>query len=105
MEKTKSADLATINAIIDELFPEISTNLSSTEILSLAKDVFSYDIADQTGFPFEKDAHTYNKVSYVFPIDLTANVTTLHQFLFDEVDYVPSATVQEYSDYIEGIRQ
>ena len=105
LEKTKSADLATINAIIDELFPEISTNLSSTEILSLAKDVFSYDIADQTGFPFEKDAHTYNKVSYVFPIDLAANVTTLHQFLFDEVDYVPSATVQEYSDYIEGIRQ
>ena len=104
LEKTKSSDLATINAIIDKLFPEISTNLSSTEILSLAKDVLSYDIADQTGFPFEKDAHTYQKVSYVFPIDLAANVTTLHQFLFDEADYVPSTTVKEYSDYIESIR-
>ena len=105
LEKVKSSDLVTINAIINKLFPQISTNLSSKELLSLAKNVFSYDITNQTGFPFEKDAHTYHKVSYVFPIDLAANVTTLHEFLFDEIGYVPSATVQEYSDYIEGIRQ
>lgn len=103
-DKAKSSDLATINAVIDEMFPQISTNLSNTEILSLAKDVFSYDIVNQTGFPFEKDAHTYSKVSYVFPINLADNVTKLHEFLFDEIGYVPSATVQEYSSYIESIR-
>lgn len=103
-EKVKSSDLATVNAFINDVFPEVSTNLSKMEILSLAKDVFSYDIVDQTGFPFEKDAHTYDKVSYVFPINLADNVTKLHELLFDEAGYVPSKTVQEYSDYIESIR-
>lgn len=103
-DKVKASNLATINAIIDEMFPQIATNLSNTDILSLAKSVLSYNIIGQDGFPFEKDAHTYDKVSYVFPIDLAANVTKLHEYLFDIPDYVPSQTVQEYSTYIEGIR-
>ncbi len=103
-DKAKSSDLTTINKVINEMFPQISTNLSNTDILSLAKDVFSYNIVEQTGFPFEKDAHTYNKVSYVFPINLADNVSKLHEFLFGEVEYVPSVTVKEYSDYIESIR-
>ena len=103
-DKVKSSDLSTINKVINEMFPQISTNLSNTDILNLAKDVFSYNIVEQTGFPFEKDAHTYNKVSYVFPINLADNVSKLHEFLFGEVGYVPSTTVKEYSDYIESIR-
>lgn len=104
-DKVKQSNMGTINDIIDTIFPMISTNLRNTEMLSLAKDVFSYDIADQTGFPFEKDAHTYKKVSYVFPIDLAANVTALHKFLFDDLTYVPSASVKEYSTYIESVRK
>ncbi len=104
LEKIKQSDLKTISSIIDEMLPQVYTNLSATDILSLAKSALSYNIVDNTGFPFEPDAHTYSKVSYVFPIDLAANVTKLHDFLFDEKDYVPSATVQEYSAYIEEIR-
>ncbi|MDF2941408.1 MAG: hypothetical protein K0S01_266 [Herbinix sp.] len=104
-DKVKSSDLSTINDIIDEIFPKVQTNLTNAELLSLAKDVFSYNIVDQVGFPFEPDAHTYNKVSYVFPINLQENVTKLHEFLFSEVGYLPSPTVQEYSTYVEGIRE
>ena len=104
-EKLKGAGLSTTNAFINEVFPNIYTNLSKTELLDLAQDILSYDIVDQTGFPFEPDAHTYNKVSYVFPIDLSANVTKLHEFLFDETEYSPSDTVQAYSNEIEAIRQ
>ncbi len=104
LEKIKQSDLSTLNSIIDEMLPQVYTNLTATDILSLAKSVLSYNIVDNTGFPFEPDAHTYNKVSYVFPIDLAANVIQLHKFLFDEEDYRPSATVQEYSTYIEEIR-
>lgn len=103
-EKIKASDLETINALINDMLPQVYTNLNTLEILSLAKDVFSYNIVDQTGFPFEKDAHTYKKVSYVFPINLQDNVTKLHEFLFDDIGYVPSQTVQEYSNYIESIR-
>jgi LCP family protein required for cell wall assembly len=103
-EKLKSSNIATINSFIDQVFPQVSTNLSDTELLSLAKDILSYDIVDQTGFPFEKDAHKYNGISYVFPIDLAANVTKLHEFLFDQANYTPSTTVQEYSDYIASLQ-
>ncbi len=44
----------------------------------------------------------------VIPCDLASNVTTLHEFLFDTTDYVPSTKVQENSSYIinkTGYRQ
>jgi LCP family protein required for cell wall assembly len=105
LEKVKASDLSTIDSLINEIFPQVYTNLKNTELLNLAKDVLSYDIVDETGFPFEKDAHTYKKVSYVFPINLQDNVTKLHEFLFEEVGYVPSSTVQDYSSYVEDIRK
>lgn len=102
-EKAKSSDLLTINSIINEIFPKISTNLDSLDMLDLAKDILSYNIVDETGFPFENTAQYYNKVSYVFPMDLAANVTELHKFLFDDEAYAPSAKVQETSSKILDI--
>lgn len=104
-DKVKTSDLVTINKVINDVLPQISTNLKTKELLRLAKDVFSYNISGETGFPFEKDAHNYNRVSYVFPIDLQANVIRLHEFLYDTPDYVPTAAVQENSLYIETIRK
>jgi cell envelope-related function transcriptional attenuator common domain len=103
-EKVKGSNIATINKFINIMFPKIYTNLSSMDMLMLAKNVLSYNIVEQTGFPFEKDAHTYDRVSYVFPIDLAANVSRLHEFLYNEKDYVPSSTVQNHSSTIESIR-
>ncbi|MDF2539556.1 MAG: hypothetical protein K0S76_2577 [Herbinix sp.] len=103
-EKVKSSKLSTINALINEFFPQVSTNLGNLEILNLAKSVFSYHITDQTGFPFETDIHNYKRVSYVFPVALDANVKKLHKFLFDEPNYTPSKKVREYSEKIEAVR-
>jgi len=102
--KVKKSSIGKINKFIDLMLPKVYTNLDNMDLLGLAKDVFSYNIVEQTGFPFEKDAHTYSKVSYVFPIDLAANVTKLHEFLFNETNYVPTETVQGYSTQIESIR-
>ncbi|MGB8453988.1 MAG: LCP family protein [Anaerocolumna sp.] len=99
-EKAKSADLLTINSIVNEIFPQIYTNLDSMDMLSLAKDILSYNIVDETGFPFDNTAEYYNKISYVFPVDLAANVNQLHKFLFDDKAYVPSNKVQETSEKI-----
>lgn len=102
-EKAKEADLATIISIINEMLPEISTNISTTEMLSLAKDLFSYRITDSVGFPFEKTTDKINKVSYVLPIDLLENVKQLHEYLFNETEYVPSNTVTAHSEYIQSL--
>lgn len=104
-EAAKKIDLLTINSIVNEIFPQIATNLDSIDMLSLAKDILSYNITDESGFPFEKQADYYKKVSYVFPIDLSANVTKLHEFLFDTENYVPTTKVQSVSDEIKGILQ
>lgn len=102
-EAAKSTDLITLNSIFNEILPQIYTNLDSLDMLDLAKDILSYNIVDQTGFPFEKNATYYHKVSYVFPIDLAANVTKLHKFLFEDEAYKPSTTVTNYSNEIMSI--
>lgn len=104
-EKLKSSKLTTIFDLINAIFPLTATNLDKEEILDLARDVFSYDIIEQTGFPFEKVAQKYNKVSYVFPVQLEENVIKLHKLLFEDKEYTPSVNVQEYSNHIEDIRQ
>ena len=38
VEKLQTANLATINKIIDEVFDEVGTNFTLPEILSYAKD-------------------------------------------------------------------
>ncbi|HHT98144.1 MAG TPA: LCP family protein [Clostridiales bacterium] len=104
LDKVKATDKVKVLSIIDDIFPQVYTNLTSTEILKLAKSFASYNIVGETGFPFEKDAHTYKKVSYVFPINLEENVIKLQEFLFENETYEPSSTVKEYSKYIESIR-
>ncbi len=103
-EKIKSSKLTTIFDLINTIFPQVATNLVKDEILDLAADVLSYDIIEQTGYPFEKVAQNRGG-SYVFPVNLEENVINLHRLLFEDQAYTPSATVKEYSDYIEGIRQ
>lgn len=103
-EKTKELNFTKINTMVDTFLPMVYTNFSSKDIMDLLKSFLSYDIEEETGFPFKKDSHRYNKVSYVFPIDLQENVKKLHLFLYDEADYIPSPNVKEYSKYIDDIR-
>ena len=94
---------ATIDEITNAVFSEIATSLSMQEILSLLADIASYDIGETSGFPFADHVKMNGRVgsqSVVVPIDLTKNVTLLHEFLFDEQDYTPSETVKECSKRI-----
>lgn len=101
LEKAMKADLGTINAIIDVVFPEISTNFTMTEILKYVKDVTKYNITESVGFPFEKDADMLGKRgSCTYAIDHAKNVSKLHEVLFGTVDYEPSDKVKSISDEI-----
>ena len=62
VEKIKQSDLGTINNIIDEVFPSISTNFTVAEILSYAKDFAKYTLGENSGFPFEKTTDTISRV-------------------------------------------
>lgn len=98
-EKAKSANIGTLLNIIDTILPEVYTNMTSTDLISLAKDIFNYNIADQTGWPFEKETGSLpsDGLSYVFADSLEQNVKELHEYLFDNEDYNPSSTVSDIS--------
>lgn len=101
LEKAKKADLATLTSICNTVVDDISTSLSLSQILSLVKNVTSYEIKSTTGFPFELTTKTISPMGdTVVPADLITNVKELHEYLFEDTNYVPSQTVQTISDTI-----
>lgn len=94
-EKALKADLGTINAIIDEVFPQVSTSFTLQEILTYAAAYSEYTLGDNMGFPSDNTTDTLSGLgSIVIPQDLVSNVSKLHEFLFGAADYTPSSTVQ-----------
>lgn len=103
VDKAQSADLSTINKIIDKVFQKIATNFSLTEILAYAKDAFEYKIGESSGFPFENTTTTLTGVgSSVIPQSLESNVVEMHKFLFGDDGYSPSSTVIAISSEVQG---
>ncbi len=101
VEKAKKADILTINKIVDSVLDDISTNFTAGEILSLASQLLNYKLADTTGFPFRLCNVTLGKKGdCVIPCDLASNVSDLHKYLFNDQNYVPSNTVNAFSEAI-----
>ena len=104
VKKAKKTDLPTINKIINQVFPEICTNYTNTDIIRLAAAMFDYELSDSTGFPFSKYPARLggSKGDVVIPADLENNVRALHRYLYNDTSYVPSATVINYSDLLKN---
>ena len=107
INKAKKRGLQAVNGMINDVFPLCKTSLSSSEIIRLATQMFSFEIEKTTGFPFEHiEKNVYvgsKKLDAVVPVTLADNVKELHEFLFDETDYRVSSTVLEYSSDIESL--
>lgn len=110
VEKAQQADIATLNKIIDVVFPQISTNFMPKELMGIAANALNYKIGEMSGFPFEQmpcDNVKNLAGSYVAPVGHVKNVTELHAFLFQETDYIPSEKVEEVDEdvvYLTGIK-
>ena len=101
IQKAQKSGLTTINSLINEMFSDIKTSLSNTELLALASKMFSYEMGESTGFPFEKGTIKLGKKGdVVVPCDLVSNVTQLHTFLYQESTYTPSETVKNNNQII-----
>lgn len=101
VEKIMQSDLSTINKIIDEVFPTVSTNFTITEILNYAKYFAQYKLGENTGFPIDKTTDTISGLgSVVIPVTLEDNVRQLHEFLFGTAGYSPSEKVKSISGKI-----
>ncbi|MBD5490135.1 MAG: LytR family transcriptional regulator [Lachnospiraceae bacterium] len=102
-DQAKKASLPALTETANSVFDEVYTSLDLSEIVEMLGNVGSYYIADNAGFPQESNRATGtigSKGSCVVPVSLEDNVKWLHQFLFNDYDYQPSATVKECSDKI-----
>ena len=105
MEKAKVSSPATLNKILDQVLPYVSTSLDVDEMISVLGEVSKYTIVAKDGFPFEQYRTTGNlgsKGSCVIPVDLKSNVTELHNFLFESEEYQISEEVEMYSQKISA---
>lgn len=106
-EKLKASDLTTLNSVVGHVMEMSATNIKWEELLSLAGGIKKYHLSETTGFPAARgDAKIKigsNKLSCVIPQTLESNVISLHNFLYGEENYEPSATVKEISAKIAEI--
>lgn len=101
VDKIKKAGIITLSKIMDEVFPDIETSLSMTDMLGMAKNLMDYSMGESMGFPQTKEGKMVGKSgSCVVPASLQTNVEALHKFLFENESYIPSPTVQEISNSI-----
>jgi len=106
--KAKRMDIATLNTIIDTVFPQVSTSFELKELLALVAAAPDYKLGDSCGFPLEKTDGTFTSAgSVVVALGHAENVIELHEFLYPkEGEKEVSGTVQQISDniaYITGV--
>jgi hypothetical protein len=100
VQKAKTSGLTTIFNMMDEVFPYVQTSLTKNEILQMLPSMVSYALDDTTGFPMDYK-FSNARGSIIVATDLVSNVEQLHKFLYgDDIEYTPTAEVQEYSDKI-----
>ena len=99
IEKFKTKSIGEMNQVIDQILPEVYTNITSGDIFSLLPSIASFKVTDSIGWPYETKGITLDRW-YGVPVTLESNVKQLHQELFNETEYEPSETVKTISNSI-----
>ncbi len=100
LEKAKTMSAGQLLGIVDHVFPMVATTLELSEVIGMATNVLDYSIAGQSGWPYYHQTIKDFRYKNWYPVitrGLDLNVSLLHQYLYGETDYVPSATVQTIS--------
>jgi len=99
--KAKKADYSVLNNILVVVLPNVSTNLTFSDMTAMALGISKYHIGETTGFPFAKgNANMPGKGDCVIPQTLESNVKQLHTFLFGDEDYETTEQVKQISSKI-----
>lgn len=96
-EKGKKNPLKMMS-VMDEVLPQVKTNMSQDELFKMVLSVFKYEIKDQQGFPWDQKEMRYYGSYYGFPTTLKENAIRAHEYLFGTKDY-------QVSDELSRINQ
>lgn len=108
VDKAKKAGVSDlqnmVNTVLNTDTPKkkrvLATSFPFDDIINMIPIVFNFDLDGSAGFPSTLDTATVDGASYVIPQGLSANVSKLHEFLYDEKDYQPTPTVNELGNQI-----
>jgi len=104
LKQAKSCSLSQLNDAVNAVLPYVSTNLTLTEILSMAVRVADYDITETATFPYTYVNQEDLTSALVYCNTLTSNVIQLHKFLYGVEAYEPNEMVYQVDDYIQSYR-
>ena len=104
ISKIKSSNILEINALVDAMLPNVSTNLTQANIIGMASAMQDYELVDTHGFPFDMRTNTFDKTvgSVDVPCTLKSNVDKLYEFLFDDTTHAASNQLNSISQSIES---
>lgn len=103
IEKVKSGGIAKINNLMDVVFPEVSTSLSTNQIIALATRLKGYEMEKMEAYPFDKKSTTLGVAgSVLVPCTLESNARLAYKFLYRNEEYEPSEALQKISKRIRN---
>ncbi|MNL59571.1 hypothetical protein D3C87_1833120 [compost metagenome] len=98
-EKAKHKNISEINKMMNELLPNVSTNIDANEVIRLLPTLMQYNVTDSQGWPYEVKGITLDRW-YGVPVTLENSVKKLHETLFNESDYQVSSAVKNINSAI-----
>lgn len=105
-EQVKTMGLSDLNKMMDDIMPEISTNMTTKDILPLLIRLPRMDIKGSTGWPYDKEGYVSGAgVWYAAPITLESNVVKLHKKMFGDKGYQATEEIKKLSgdiSYLTG---
>ena len=86
LKKCKNISLTSYPAVISDLSSNVQTNLSTMEMLSIAKYLLTLDMNNLNDFRVPIDGTTKDNLNGVYHLDWDkeANVKALHEFIYGE---------------------
>ncbi len=100
-EAAKTKKKTELFEIANQMMDNISTSYSSGEVLDLLAYLSKYQMTETKGFPRKLWGGMIGKVWYGVPVTLESMSADMHEYLFDDKDYKPSAKVKKISDEIK----
>jgi len=94
-DKLKTRSIGQLVKLMNVLLPQMETNLSTNDMVGLAQRLSKFKLKKSKGWPYQVGTGSIDGVSYVFPIDLEANVIKFHKEVFGQKDYKVTDTVKE----------
>ena len=88
-----------MNTIANKILPQVYTNLTMTDLISMAPAVASFNVGESIGWPYETKGITLDRW-YGVPITLESNVKKLHQEVFNDTDYEVPSKIKTVSNKI-----